>query len=67
MLVGRWALINFPRMNHDELEQFNEEVLSKETPDLNKMLLARDGDPTEAYLKRIREFARSPDHLQSDI
>lgn len=60
LLVGRWATLNFPKMNYEELQQFNQEVLSKETPDLNKMLLTKDGEPTERFLKLIREFGRSP-------
>jgi succinate dehydrogenase flavin-adding protein (antitoxin of CptAB toxin-antitoxin module) len=45
LLVGRWATINLSNLDHETLEQFNTEVLSKETPNLNKILLSKEGMP----------------------
>ena len=39
ILVGGWAEINLPKMGREELYEYNEAVLSAETPDLYKNLL----------------------------
>lgn len=57
LLVGNWAKLNVPKLNYEELHQFNAEVLSKETPDLNKTLLGRGDQPHEHFLKLIKQFA----------
>ena len=60
ILVGRWANINTPKMTHEELIDFNDSVLTAETPDLYKALLDHKAPmPTDKYLKAIKLWGLS--------
>ena len=55
LLVGRWAEIHLPGMTYEQLQEYNERVLTVETPDLYKNLLDHQAPlPTDEYLKRIK-------------
>ena len=39
VIIGRWAKDNVPNLSYEECTRFNEEVLTKETTDLWKILI----------------------------
>jgi succinate dehydrogenase flavin-adding protein (antitoxin of CptAB toxin-antitoxin module) len=41
LIVGTWAKYNIPNYSHQQLLQFNQEVLHHETPDLLKKILGQ--------------------------
>ena len=58
IVIGKWAQQNIPNFTLEECKQYANEVISKETPDLYRLIL---GDteiselPNEYYIKRIKQ------------
>ena len=58
--MGRWAEINLPSMTENDMLEFNDEVLTQETPDLYKQLLDHKQPlPPGKYLRAIKEWGLS--------
>jgi succinate dehydrogenase flavin-adding protein (antitoxin of CptAB toxin-antitoxin module) len=58
LIIGSWATKYINTLTHEELLQFNDDVLMQETPDLQKKVLGYEKiNPEETLLLKIREFA----------
>lgn len=59
LLVGTWAKQYLPKMNIEECQRYEREIISIETPDLHKVLLCNE--------KEFEDFVYGEDHFISSI
>jgi len=71
LVIGSWAKQNVPKFSEEQCSRYDSQVLSRETPDLYKLVIGIDKknfkiEEYDEYLRQLREYAES-DHISVDV